>query len=363
MTPQTRLNDPADEPLDLVLLEHRPNELRRVSARLIGWLLLAVSACADSAVAADRGLYGEATFRGMCDASAAVAIFPDVFVAASDEGAALRVYRQGRELPLLEFDLTNFLKLEADDPEADIEGAAWLGDRIYWIGSHSRNSKGEKCPDRRRLFATKTKSVGGDIHLETVGEPYRHLLRDMKNDPNLARFDLDAAAELPAEAPNGLNIEGLAATPEGNLLIGFRNPIPDKKALLIPLKNPHKVLDGADAKLGDPILLDLGGRGIRSLEYWPDQRTYLIVAGPFDDHGSFRLYQWSGNPDDVPKAVDGLQFGELHPEALFVRDNTAREIQILSDDGDRRIEPSDKRCKKSDPADQICRSVRLKWNP
>jgi hypothetical protein len=34
--------------------------------------------------------------------------------------------------------------------------------------------------------------------------------------------------------PGGLNIEGLAATPDGQLLIGFRNPLSEGKALLLP---------------------------------------------------------------------------------------------------------------------------------
>jgi hypothetical protein len=184
------------------------------------------------------------------------------------------------------------------------------------------------------------------------------LLRDLKNDARYNRFNLDEASQKAAEAEDGLNIEGLSSTADGNLLIGFRNPIPDKKALVVPLTNPKKLLEGNDAKLGDPILLDLGGRGVRSLEYWPEQMKYLIIAGPYDDHGDFRLYEWSGNSHDDPKSIN-IPFGDLHPEALFVRDKAAREIQILSDDGGREIGPG-KHCKKLDQDEQFFRSVRLK---
>ena len=34
-----------------------------------------------------------------------------------------------------------------------------------------------------------------------------------------------------AEAEGGFNIEGLAAAPDGSLLIGLRNPIPQGRAL------------------------------------------------------------------------------------------------------------------------------------
>src|SRR5438094_602992 len=75
-----------------------------------------------------------------------------------------------------------------------------------------------------------------------------------------------------------LSIEGLASTPDGALLIGFRNPITDDgKALVARLKNPDQVVAGQPAEFGKPITLDLGGLGIRSMERRGDE--YLIVAG------------------------------------------------------------------------------------
>jgi hypothetical protein len=53
------------------------------------------------------------------------------------------------------------------------------------------------------------------------------------------RFALlaQAAGQSP-EAACGLNIEGLAATAGAALLIGFRNPLDQGRALLLPLLNP-----------------------------------------------------------------------------------------------------------------------------
>ena len=68
-----------------------------------------------------------------------------LFAAASDEDCVLRVYDSSNPgLPMSETDVTKFL--EPDDPEeteADIEGAARVGDRVYWIGSHGRSKKGK----------------------------------------------------------------------------------------------------------------------------------------------------------------------------------------------------------------------------
>ena len=327
--------------------------------------ILLVGTLTQAALSADRELNADVTYKRMCDASAAVALSPERFVVASDEGAKLRIYRYGQEQPEVEQDLADFLDLEGD-PEADLEGAAWVGERIYWIGSHGRNSDGDKQPNRRRLFATKAIVTEGKARLEFVGEPYKHLLRDLKSDSRFDRFHLDAAAELAAESPNGLNIEGLSSTPDGDVLIGFRNPLPQGKALLVSLTNPHKVLEGKVAEFGDPILLDVGHRGIRSLEYWAARRMYLIIAGPFDNDGDFALYQWSGRPDDSPTVVEAAKFrtlglDDLHPEALFVRDDASGLIQIFSDDGDRHLSPGEKKCKKLDPSNQLFRSLFLRW--
>src|SRR4051794_27384117 len=81
-------------------------------------------------LAADRSLTNERVYRGTCDASAAVAILSEHFAVASDEGASLRVYCRGKEAAEFELSLATFLDFEDGDPEADIEGATWLGDSI-----------------------------------------------------------------------------------------------------------------------------------------------------------------------------------------------------------------------------------------
>src|SRR5262245_31325009 len=62
-------------------------------------------------------------YREICDASAAVAITDDAFLVASDEDNILRVFRSGSSAPITSFDWTETLGVDADNPEADIEGA------------------------------------------------------------------------------------------------------------------------------------------------------------------------------------------------------------------------------------------------
>jgi hypothetical protein len=76
------------------------------------------------------------TYTGMCDGSAGTAITPDLFVVANDDSQTLRVYRRGKPEPLKEFDkdLNPFLGTDdINDQEADIEAAARVNNRVYWI--------------------------------------------------------------------------------------------------------------------------------------------------------------------------------------------------------------------------------------
>ena len=277
-------------------------------------------------------------YSGTCDASAAAAIGEKLFVAASDEDNVLRVYRLDKtDAPVSTLDLTDFLKSDVKHPEADIEGAARVGDRIYWISSHGANSDGKSRPGRRWFFATQVKVAGDAVTLTPVGVPYQNLVRDLANLPALKDEKLAAAARIAPKQAGGLNIEGLSTTPGGALLIGLRNPIPNGKALLIPLENPDEVIAGKAAKLGTPIRLSLGGRGVRSMEYEPALGRYLIVAGTAGEGGEFQLYQWSGVPAEDALPVGGVDFSGLQPEGMIVYPGDKVRVQVFSDDGTRKI--------------------------
>ena len=171
----------------------------------------------------------------------------------------------------------------------------------------------------------------------------------------LSDYELSKAAKKTPEQFGGLNIEGLCATPQGTLLIAFRNPIPDKKALLIPLENPNEIIHSKSARLGKPILLDLGGLGIRSIEYCEILKKYLIIAGSYNNKSNFRLYKWSGISTEEPEHVKRIDFNDLHPEALIVYPKETK-VQILSDDGTKRI--NEQECKE---LDEEVRSFRSIW--
>ena len=272
---------------------------------------------------------------GAQDGSAAVALDEKHFVGATDEDNFLRLYSTDNEQPGTELiDLNKVLGFPKEDegfPECDIEAATRFdADTIFWIGSHGLSgNKGHVKPSRRVLFATTVASDKMPPEFSLKGSPCKNLMEAFE------QIDyLKEAAKKKPEEQGGFNIEGLCAY-KGQLLIGFRNPIPDAQAVVIPLQNPADVIAGKAPKLGTPVRLDLGGLGIRDMTSWRDE--ILIVAGDYKDraHGAKpqELYRWSGNPQDAPVHVAG-DFGDLNPEAILVYGAKGSEkVQVLSDDG------------------------------
>ena len=241
-------------------------------------------------------------------------------------------------------------------PETDLEGGTALGDTAYWMTSHGLNSKGKRQDARFFLFATTLPHR--EQPLQLVGQPYVSLLDDLLGADSLRAFDLQAASERPPKEAGGLNLEGLTAMPDNRALyIGFRNPVPQGKALLVPLLNPREIVNGQRAQLGEPVLLDLGGQGIRSLSWWHNR--YLIIAGDHGDGGKSNLYTWDGR--GAPTRVSSVDFTGFNPEAFFTPENRD-EILVFSDDGG--VEIDGVRCKDlEDASRKRFRGLRLRIPP
>lgn len=318
------------------------NSLARLLWIAVGWGLTSHTLAADASVR---------TYCGLCDASAAVWLDAQTFAVANDEDNVIRVYSSTNAgVPLSSTDLSSFLQVDTKQPEVDIEGAATIGELTFWISSHGRNAKGKERSSRHRFFATRTIVEKGVPYLGPTGLPYSKLLDDLENDPRLKEFELAAASTLAPKSPGGLNIEGLAATPEGHLLIGFRNPIPKGNALLVPLLNPAQVIAGAPAKLGSPILVSLNNSGIRSIAEW--RGGYMIVAGSFDGEGKSAFYWWPG-PEQTPERLFIPGTRGLNPEAVAASlDAKQTDLLVVSDEGNRMI--GGKPCKKLKETNQRC---------
>jgi len=222
--------------------------------------------------------------------------------------------------------------------EADIEAATSLGGRAFWLTSHGRNAKGDEDPNRSLVITTDLPTL--DERVEVEGQVYRDLLQNLEQAPSLARYQLAHASRLAPKEPGGLNIEGLTATPDGKLLIGFRSPLAGGRALLVPIENPVALYTAGQVVFGAPIELELDGLGVRSLSWW--RGSYLIAAGPTAEGGPARLYRWGGAGTQPRLAAESV-FEGSNPEAFFTAEGNDQ-ILVLSDDGARDVRG--KPCKK-----------------
>jgi hypothetical protein len=320
----------------------------KATGLLICFVMLFVAQGSAVGAEAEKGVL---VYRGMCDASAAVALDEQTFVVGGDGSNVLRVYKTASDgMPVLAFDLTAFLGSEP----VDIEGAARAGDRIYWIGSHSRDRQGQVQPSRHCFFATTIKNRDGAIDIEPLGKPCTVLMQKMVGLNTVGGMRMDKALrwnenlspdEQQRLGPDreGLNIEALCASSINDRLhIGFRNPRPVRvttarvSAAAVPLQNPRDVTDqGLDPIFGEGILWDFGGLGISSMEYSPYHKAYFVIAAPHTGEGQFMLYRWSGMKTFSPELVRPLDMDAdgFRPEAM-VAFAGSRRLLLLSDDKD-----------------------------
>jgi hypothetical protein len=311
---------------------------RRIGKELLGLVFVLVSILrADVQV-----------FRGTSDASAAVTIHENLFVVADDENNVLRAYQiSGGERPIFVCDMTGSLGVDSEHPEVDIEGAARIGDRIYWISSHGRNKDGKFRDSRHRFFATAIRHHNQEVSLIPEGKVCRTMARYLIDAKGLGQLGLDRATarDIPlskkkrkrlAPKQEGLNIEGLCASVDGKtLFIGLRNPRPQRRAVVLPLTNPAAIIEqGARPQFAKPLFWDLQNMGIRAMEYSSFHRAYFIVAGPHSAKGGFVLYRWSGVRIDPPQRVQTIDAAvpDFTPEALVAFADRPR-LWVLSDDG------------------------------
>ncbi len=285
--------------------------------------------------AADR------VYHGICDASAAVMLAGDTLLVAYDELNTLFAYPLSGGRPTARFDLDELLDLPASD-EIDIEAAAHTGERIWWIGSHGLDSGANDAPNRRVLFATSVPSP--DLQDLQLLVPPQDLTPVLLDSPEV-RVMLNKAARRRAPKAGGVNVEGLATTAKGGLLLGFRSPLSAAdgmtgKAMIVSL-----LPDGERFRVQSVSQLDLGDRGVRDLV--SDGEGYVLIAGPVNSAAGFTVYGWDG----VSAQAEPLfEVTDLHAEALV---NTGERWLLLSDDGKQRRADSE-----ADDGLRRCDSIR-----
>ena len=278
----------------------------------------------------------------------------DLYLFQTEVAGGLRAHRQQR------------IRLGNQAEVGDIESLAGLGDgQVLVMGSHSRNTRCEPRPKRRRFVTGTLRDAGlapagapvqtDDLSCATLfganlaGRP--DLARacesiaaaEQRSDQALTEYqarrqrndaDAEAWARQACGRAGGFNVEGVAAIPSSvgrELWVGLRSPLTGRgEAMLLRMAGPDRLrFDGA-------AFLDLGGRGVRDLALgggW-----LWGVAGPLEDSPEpFQLWRValrdlrpgvSLKPEQVgelPTSSEGLAlFG---PVALLVVDGDRGEAE------------------------------------
>lgn len=314
----------------------------------------------DQFVSKARFTPNAGTTKGSSDASTAIALPDNFMIVADDEANVLRVYPRGGGAAVKEW------SYELEGPklakELDLEAGTRIGDTLYFTGSNSNKKDGaDAAADRSHLFAVKVSGTGAATAFDYVGQfsllEAQLIAWDTGNLHGLGvnhfGFAVSAAAGIVPERVDGFSIEGMTSAPGDTALwLGFRAPQTGTqvraKALIVPLQNYAALMAGTttQATFGAPIELELGGRGIRSIDKGTDGK-YLIVAGPAgaavpEVDRNFALFAWDGNPNSAPVELSN-DLDALRKETGGSFESTVEvpgpvtagtQVQLLLDNGD-----------------------------
>ena len=198
---------------------------------------------------------------------------------------------------------------------ADPEGITYGGSFFYVVGSQSHAETGERNALVRFAIDPVKQIVLGKADVMTS-------LRDflIENVP-----ELKTVADVKGN-DGGLNVEGIGYDASNDrLLLGLRSPLVSGKALIVPIKlrDPRGSFS-TDNVLppGPAIEVQLGGLGIRDIEFDLRSNSYFIIAGApvHGESASFSLWEWNGdadqsNADSNPREVTKLD-SKMKPEGV-----------------------------------------------
>jgi len=212
---------------------------------------------------------------------------------------------------------------------SDIEGATkGAGGTVFAITSHSFDKDDQQNDQREQLIQLKVKDkidVGflGNVNMREAiaGEL-------VKLDPAMT------------DRLHEINIEGLCFAKAADvLMIGLRAPLYKGKAIVLSLKNPYELSsDSFTAQfLAEPLLLDLGGVGIRAMAYSESSDQYFFVSEVETKKKKMRprLWAWDGGKKYAAERMEfpGLKNLKNIEGLTFFRTEEKDMVLFVCDDG------------------------------
>lgn len=189
----------------------------------------------------------------------------------------------------------------------DLEGMTTDGEYFYAVGSQSKHT-----------------GFHGDGLVRFRYDPATFTVSDVQSVRGLKAWLAENVPELRGAARRSgdrvLNIEGLAWDPmRSRLLLALRAPLADRHALVVPLRvDANRPFTRDNVRLdGAALRLDLGGTGIRGIEFNEEANSFHVITGSWvnRENRDFRLVEWDGVSTQATREI--TTFSRRHkPEGI-----------------------------------------------
>jgi hypothetical protein len=166
---------------------------------------------------------------------------------------------------------------------------------------------------------------GAIIDIHTYGNLKQDLYREFKNFFESGLF-----------SSSDINIEGLSfETVNNTLLIGFRSPVVNGKAILVAIENPKEIfIKNEKPKFSKPINLNLNGMGIRDITYDSTKDGYWIIAGSSNNRDAkFQLWYLDRKSLKVSLVKNHPYIGYGEGITIINKDSNVPSLLIVQDNG------------------------------
>jgi len=208
----------------------------------------------------------------------------------------------------------------------DLEAVTSNGNKIYAITSFTEGKNSSKQQAREKFIMFNYED--GAIKKLYI---YANLKNDLKESfPEIFKDNIFMQ--------DSINIEGLSFDKQNNqILLGFRAPLVNSKAMIIAIKNPDDMFtNNAKPEFSKPIYLNLDGMGIRDLTYDKEKNGYWIIAGSVNERNfNFQLWFWNRDKSIVSKIKNHPNIGYGEGITLINRDSKRPALLIVEDNGKR----------------------------